>query len=57
MTLNGKKFLKKLFLPLKRGMLSLVLALYALLTLAEFLMKRVIMSLVVNNLPVVEMRF
>ena len=38
MTVDGKKeFMKKLCLPLKRGILSLVLVLYALLTLGSLL--------------------
>ena len=38
MTVDGKKeFIKKLCLPLKRGILSLVLILYALLTLESTL--------------------
>ena len=38
MTVHGKKeFMKKLYLPLKKGILSLVLVLYALLTVGSIL--------------------
>ena len=40
MTVDGKKeFIKRIYLPLKRGILSLVLVLYALLTLGNILKK------------------
>ena len=40
MTVDGKKeFIKRIYLPLKRGILSLVLVLYALLTLGSILKK------------------